>query len=239
MHKIFKDHQSDVLIKMATASAKEKLKTLTFLPGQPVYEVFATGAKVPECFKKPGKKDLTAEDYIPMWLQTYEKGYDQRASKRVSKSMGTKADPIINRLLETALGKSPAEVDAIIEYHRYGMAAENILGLLLEEYVADGTKEKGWYCAWGSTLLDVDFCSKVGDLLQVKNRSNSENNASKRVREGTEIKKWHRIGANNGKMKWDELQTITGAKDLTESGFQKFVLETLTTNPSLFPFEKT
>jgi hypothetical protein len=238
MHKIFAGHEPEALIKMGITAAKEKLKALKFLAGEPVYEVFTAGAKFPECFKKPGKKHLKAEDYISMWLQTYEKGYDQRASKRASKSMGTKADPIINRVLEEALGKSPAEVDTIIEHHRYGMAAENILGLLLEEYVANQTKGNGWHCAWGSTLLDVDFCSKDGDLLQVKNRSNSENNASKRVREGTEIKKWHRIGANDGKMKWEELQKITGVKDLTELGFQKFVLETLKTNPGLFPFEK-
>lgn len=238
MHKIFKDHQSDALIKMAITAAKEKLKTLKFVPGQPVYEVFATGAKFPECFKKPGKKDLKVEDYIARWLHDYEKAYDKRPSKRPSNPMKTKADPLINRMLEHALGKTAAEVDAIIEHHRYGMAAENILGHLLEEYVANATLENGWHCAWGSTLLDVDFCSKAGDLLQVKNRSNSENNASKRVRDGTEIKKWHRIGANTGKMKWDELETITGGKDLTEAGFQKFVLKTLTTNPSLFPFGK-
>jgi len=64
--------------------------------------------------------------------------------------------------------------------------------------LADNLIAYGWHCAWGETIRSVDFCSEDGQLLQIKNRSNSENSSSSRVREGTNIIKWFRVNALTG-----------------------------------------
>jgi transcriptional regulator with XRE-family HTH domain len=69
-----------------------------------------------------------------------------------------------------------------------------------EEYLAEKLLPYGWYCCWGETMKSVDFCTQNGDLLQVKNRSNSENSSSNKIRQGTAIIKWHRINASNGSL---------------------------------------
>jgi hypothetical protein len=42
------------------------------------------------------------------------------------------------------------------------MSAENILGLILEEYLANNFKDEGWHCAWGDTVNSVDFVNENG-----------------------------------------------------------------------------
>jgi hypothetical protein len=118
------------------------------------------------------------------------------------------------------------------------MAAENILGLLLEEYLAEKLLPYGWYCCWGETLKSVDFCTQNGDLLQVKNRSNSENSSSNKIREGTSIIKWHRINASNGTCYWDVLNERVGCTELSEQDFSSFVKRTITENPAAVYIEE-
>ena len=112
------------------------------------------------------------------------------------------------------------------------MTAENILGLLLEEYLAEKLLPYGWYCCWGETMKSVDFCTQNGDLLQVKNRSNSENSSSNKIRQGTAIIKWHRINASNGAYYWDVLNERVGCTELSEPDFSSFVRKTINDNPA-------
>jgi hypothetical protein len=90
----------------------------------------------------------------------------------------------------------------------------------------------GWYCCWGDTIKSVDFCTPNGELLQVKNRSNSENSSSSKVRKGTQIRKWHRIDAKTGTYYWKTLNELVGCTDLSEQDFSSFVRKTLTDNPT-------
>ncbi|MEH2450243.1 SinI family restriction endonuclease [Nostoc sp.] len=146
------------------------------------------------------------EDYITKWLKKYFGGYNNRPSKRISKKIGTVSDEIIDTILSVRLPTLSTDgINHIKDAHRLSMSAENILGLLLEEYIAENLSFYGWYCAWGATTNKVDFCTKKGDLLQVKNRSNSENSSSSSVRKGTPIRKWHRVNAKNGVYYWKEL----------------------------------
>ena len=117
------------------------------------------------------------------------------------------------------------------------MCAENILGQLLEEYLAQELIEFNVYCAWGATVRAVDFCGADGLLLQVKNRSNSENSSSSRVRIGTDIEKWFRVDAGTGFYMWDELNTMFDTDVFSEDNFINYVREVLKNNPNALAVE--
>ena len=113
------------------------------------------------------------------------------------------------------------------------MAAENILGLVLEEYIHEKMIGRGWAGVWGNSIPAVDCCSSGGDLLQVKNRSNTENSSSNKIRAGTKIEKWFRVDARNGATKWPELTLLLGVDQgyLSEEGFISFASNLLERNP--------
>lgn len=171
------------------------------------------------------------------WLTKYWKGYDNRASKRVSRNISTVPDPAVHHIIGGRLDHLTAEQEAEIKYgHRLGMQAENALGLLLEEYLATRLEPYGWYCAWGETLKSIDFVHASGTLLQVKNRSNSENSSSASVRKGTTIVKWYRIDAQTGSTHWHQLDALVG-DSVSEEDFLEFVLRTVEANPQLIALE--
>lgn len=172
-------------------------------------------------------------DYITKWLKKYFGGYNNRTSKRKSKKIGTVPDGIVDTIISARLpALSTDNINKIKSAHRLSMSAENILGSLLEEYLAEKLSAHGWYCAWGETMDKVDFCTKKGDLLQVKNRSNSENSSSSSVRKGTTIRKWHRVNASNGAYYWKELNQLIGCSELSEDDFSAFVRKTISENPA-------
>jgi hypothetical protein len=186
---------------------------------------------------------LSAEQSIKQWVINFKHGYDERISVRHSKLPGTIPDCAISLIIETILPSnqnSHTHQLKIIHAHRLCMSAENILGLLLEEYLFTRLSNQGWAMAWGETIKHVDFCNEQGVLLQIKNRSNSENSSSKRVREGKAILKWFRIDAEKGKDNWQELVNIVGgnkANQLTENNFQAFIKDVLHNNPDAFAIE--
>lgn len=180
----------------------------------------------------------TERQAIKKWLEKYKSGYDNRASQRVSNLPGTVADPIIEKIIGARLDHlSDDDLVKITYAHRLGMSAENILGLLLEEYFATRLRGKGWHCAWGETVKSVDFVNEHGNLLQIKNRSNSENSSSSAVRHGTEIDKWFRIKADRVEYMWGKLNQICGTKNLSEEDFVKFAMACIKQNPSSLAVE--
>lgn len=180
----------------------------------------------------------TAQQAIKKWLMKFKGGYDNRASQRVSNPPGTVADPIIEKIIGTKLDHlSDDDLVKITYAHRLGMSAENILGLLLEEYLATQLREYGWHCAWGETVKSVDFVDEQGGLLQIKNRSNSENSSSSTVRTGTEIDKWYRIKADRVEYMWGKLNQICNTQHLSENDFVEFAVNTINLNPSSLAIE--
>jgi hypothetical protein len=177
--------------------------------------------------------NLFSEAHINKWLEKYFKGYNNRPSKRISKKSGTIPDEIVDTIIFVRIPSlDDSKISAIKSAHRLSMAAENILGLLLEEYLAEKLLPYGWYCCWGETMKGVDFCTQNGDLLQVKNRSNSENSSSKNSRQGTSIIKWHRISARDGACYWHVLNQRVGCTELSEPDFSSFVRNTISDNPA-------
>ena len=185
-----------------------------------------------------GNKD-TAITVIRKWINKYKAGYDGRASKRTSNPPGTVSDPIIESIIGSRLSRlTTNDLNKITYAHRLGMSAENILGLILEEYLADNLRPYGWHCAWGETVKSVDFVKENGDLLQIKNRSNSENSSSSAVRNGTEIEKWYRIKADKIEYMWASLNEICGTTTLSEDSFVHFVEKILANNPACLSVEQ-
>lgn len=182
-------------------------------------------------------KGGSATDVIGKWVQKYHDAYNNRISIHRSNLPSTVADPIIDVIIQGRLTHLGVPALNKIKYaHRLSMSAENILGLLLEEYLAIHLHPKGWHCAWGETLRSVDFCSSKGDLLQIKNRSNSENSSSSRVRVGTLIEKWFRVDAGSGKYLWPEFNSNYNV-NCTEDNFRAFVRDALIHNPDALAIE--
>ena len=168
------------------------------------------------------------------FVHNFIKGYDNRPSVRTSNPTGTKADQIIDSLIKARITSfTDKDIERIKFDHRLSMAAENIIGSILEEYIHVNALKYGWSCCWGNCIKAVDFCSSDGKLLQVKNKSNTENSSSNKIRQGTEIVKWFRLNASNGKTNWDALNTIIGQPSLlSEAGFKQFAENLIKNNPN-------
>lgn len=189
----------------------------------------------------PEYKSLPREPKIILswWLGKYYHSYSHRISQRTSNYPGTMPDKMVSKIIKARLERlSDTELKRISDAHRLSMSSENILGLLLEEFLATHLIKYGWFCAWGESIKSVDFVSTEGLLLQVKNRSNSENSSSSKVRSGTKIMKWHRVNATTGRYNWEALNAMIGNKcDLSEDAFEAFVKETLRANPDALAVE--
>lgn len=186
------------------------------------------------------KKAVSApEEILLVWLQKIESGYSKRISKRKSNYPGTMPDAMVSKIIKARLTRlRPMDLQRINDAHRLSMSAENILGLFLEEFLFVSLKKYGWHCAWGECIRSVDFINETGALLQIKNRSNSENSSSSKVREGTSIEKWFRVDAISGAYNWTKLNQIIGSGcNLSEELFEGFVKNTLLANPDALAVE--
>jgi hypothetical protein len=112
------------------------------------------------------------------------------------------------------------------------MSVENVMGALLEEYVAKSIQPNGWQYARNSTVKSTDFCHKNGKILQVKNKHNSENSSSSGHRKRIDVDYWYRL-ARSGETRWDDLKKLTGCKSLSEARFRKFVKSTMARNSGI------
>lgn len=194
------------------------------------------------CYRNPGLspgiKADTPEIFAQKWIRKYQSGYDRRVSQRLSRPPGTIADPIIDTILGARLvGLTTEHLEQIKYAHRLSMSAENILGLLLEEFLAEQLADYGWFCGWGGVIRHVDFCNRDGALLQIKNRSNSENSSSSRVRINQPIEKWYRVNAQTGEAQWAYFNQKYDTDRFSEAHFVGFIQALLSKNPGALPIE--
>jgi len=194
------------------------------------------------CYRNPGLsptlKSNTSEILAQVWLKKYCDSFENRISRRISQPLRTVADPIVNTIINVRLTGLTAEHLHQIKYaHRLAMSAENIQGLLLEEFLAEQLADYGWFCCWGESVRHVDFCNTDGSLLQVKNRSNSENSSSSRVRINQPIERWYRVDARTGLYRWTYFNEKYGTDRFSENNFVMFVQRVLTGNPDALAVE--
>ena len=123
--------------------------------------------------------------------------------------------------------KQPSEkLNDIKIVHQYSMAAENMVGELLERYIDSILSNHGWVWCCGALVKHVDFIKLEKNnyrLLQIKNRDNSENSSSKAIRDGTTIQHWFRTFSRTGKTNWDAFPDTQLKSKLSEEGFVNFV----------------
>jgi hypothetical protein len=200
---------------------------------------FAHG--VPIILNKKGGVDpskIKTKEQIVTYLAVLLTQYFAAEDRRITlKEVGTVADPAVDVVLEAFGDVDKKLLSTYVEYHRKSMAAENKVGDLLELYVAQELESSGWFRCCCNITKGVDFFlpanKKTGQcavLLQVKNRSNSENSSSQRIREllqisgCPEIVKWHRCNSGDGSTCWQDFPSSAGGS-LSEDGFRKFIRE--------------
>lgn len=191
----------------------------------------------PTLFPRKGRKDQSLQEYAYAWVNAYVVGFQQRRSQLTGQPSKTVSDPLLDVIAKLVLSATEDVVIMLREGHRFYMLAENTVGELLEEYIEEKAIEAGWALAWGQTMRSVDLCHPRHGLLQIKNRSNSENSSSSAIRIGTDIKKWYRLEANSGDTNWTALNDILHAKEtLSEQGFHRFLTKCFTSNHSLVSY---
>ena len=169
-----------------------------------------------------GNDDITYERYIERWIKLYSDAEHDSPSQHRANPKASCSEPVIKKIVEIATDISESEANEQERHHNLFMSAENIQGNLLEEYIATNIRELGWLWCRGNIFHAVDFCNVTGTIyLQIKNKNNTENSSSSAIREGTEIKKWYRLGTSKRggicfpAYKWQKLNEIINTNNLS------------------------
>jgi hypothetical protein len=166
-------------------------------------------------------------------LPKLAKSYVQSRAPKRPQEPTTVPDEMVSFILNVWFTIDSADLERAKREHKLVMAAENMLGDLLERYLASILEPQGWVWCSGSVVTAVDFIKcrdqarNQWSLLQIKNRDNSENSSSKKVRDGTAIQHWFRTFAQSGKTNWDQFPDETLRDQLSEEGFRAFVKDYL------------
>lgn len=183
-------------------------------------------------------------EYIDKWIAKYINAKDNNVFAKIGNPSSTLPDPIVDTIIASRLGLEE-ETTSMRDAHRLYMYAEQIQGSILEAFLARTLYPYKWYYCYGEVVKSVDFCHENGYLLQIKNKYNTENSSSSKVREGTEIKKWYRLARpinNKVTYNWDELCNLVNSfkednmenLNIGEEDYKEFVLEVIKENPKLF-----
>jgi hypothetical protein len=175
----------------------------------------------------PGKSAPTigSPDYIAKAAARFVKGREAEPPKAPE----TVPDELVSFILHHYFDIPEASLERVKHEHSLSMGAENVIGDLLERYLATVLEPKGWVWCSGSTVKSVDFIKPPlaengrWNRLQVKNRDNSENSSSSSVRDGTAIAKWHRTFSKKEGSNWAAFPDANCRVLLSEAAFRSFV----------------
>lgn len=166
---------------------------------------------------------IGTEAYIIASTTNFKTGRDPRTPLPPSTIPDEMVSVILNKYFEVPY----EELEKAEEWHRLSMGAENIVGDLLERYIAEVIEPHGWIWCSGSMVRAVDFIysdsKNIWQSLQVKNRDNTENSSSSAIRRGTPIKKWFRTFSKRRGANWDKFPSLQGKDNLSEEGFKLYV----------------
>lgn len=148
---------------------------------------------------------------------------------RAPRAPETIPDEMVSVILHEYFDVPKVDLERAKTEHLLSMGAENLVGDLLERYLASVMEPLGWIWCSGAMVRAVDFVKPPThghgnwSLLQVKNRDNSENSSSSAIRIGTNIEKWHRTFSKKPGSNWTEFPDITLRPHLSESAFKSYV----------------
>ena len=165
--------------------------------------------------------------------QLAKKYFGARAKKDWPAEPTTVPDEAVSIVIRAVYGYTAAEAERIKAEHQHAMSAENIVGSLLERYIASVMEAHGWVWCAGDFVKAVDFVKQKADnagwqAVQVKNRNNTENSSSAAIRQGTDIEKWFRSFAKKQATNWDKFPEPEFRGKLSEAGFRNFLRDYLT-----------
>lgn len=149
-------------------------------------------------------------------------------SPRSPREPSTVPDVLVSVILREYFGFKEDELERAVRQHSLAMASENIVGDLLERYIASKMEAFDWVWCSGEVIKKIDFlAARVGSEtrwipLQIKNRDNSENSSSSSVRDGTAIEKWFRTFSRNGATNWGAFPESIDSVKLSEQDFHRF-----------------
>lgn len=193
---------------------------IRFLAGHPEAASAMRGASAPE---------IGSAEYVRRQAEAFAKARDPRIPKPPS----TVPDEMVSVILVTYFGIAADDAERVKREHLLSMGAENLVGDLLERYLASVLEPRGWIWCSGAMVKAADFVKPPetagGDwrLLQVKNRDNSENSSSSAIRVGTVIEKWHRTFSRKVGSNWGAFPDPALRQHMSEAAFKKFVRDYL------------
>jgi hypothetical protein len=165
------------------------------------------------------KAEVGSEAYIRSQATNFTNGRLPQSPKAPT----TVPDELVSYILHNYFNVPASELERAKEQHLLSMAAENMVGTLLEHYLATILEPRGWIWCSGSILRATDFIkplNKQGDswtILQVKNRDNSENSSSSAIRVGTTIEKWFRTYSRKNETNWNNFPDEAARAHLSEA----------------------
>lgn len=144
----------------------------------------------------------------------------------------TVPDEAVSIVLQAVYGYPEVATARIKTEHQHAMSAENIVGALLERYIASVMEPYRWVWCAGDFVKAVDFIkfqpAEGGwQAVQVKNRNNTENSSSAAIRNGTGIDKWFRSFSRRDATNWNTFPEPEFRDRLSEDGFRKFLRDYL------------
>lgn len=164
-------------------------------------------------------------DYIHIQAAAFAASRNPRAPQAPS----TIPDEMVSLILHEYFDLPIEDLNRAKQEHLLSMGAENLVGELLERYLATYLEPRGWIWCSGSVVKAVDFIkpphssTDTWTLLQIKNRDNSENSSSSAIRNGTTIKKWFRTYSKKTGTNWAAFPDATICPLVSEEGFKDFV----------------
>jgi hypothetical protein len=198
------------------ALVKQYTGVIKFLAAHPTAAATVRGVRAPR---------IGTAEYVRKQAAVFAQSREPRAPKAPE----TIPDEMVTAILCSYFGIAHAHADRVKKEHLLAMAAENIVGELLERYLASIMEPNGWIWCSGSMVKAVDFIQTPSThngtwrLLQVKNRDNSENSSSSAIRIGTDIEKWHRTFSRKKDLNWAKFPDESIRKDISEESFKTFV----------------
>ncbi|MBX3708277.1 MAG: SinI family restriction endonuclease [Gammaproteobacteria bacterium] len=175
---------------------------------------------------------VPSPDSVDFYIKLADKFFKARQKVDGPKPPETVPDDMVSYILEVYFDFKQQDLDRIKREHLLSMAAENIVGALLERYIGSVLEDHGWVWCSGNFIKAIDMIKKKSDgswvLLQVKNRDNTENSSSSAIRQGSTITKWFRSFSRKNATNWDIFPDEETRSLLSEEGFKDFVKDYLT-----------
>lgn len=162
------------------------------------------------------------------YIKRQAAGFSDSRAPKAPKPPETIPDEMVSVILNGYFDIPAEHLNRVKREHQLSMGAENMVGELLERYLASVLEEHGWIWCSGAMVKAVDFVQppKNGGswrMLQVKNRDNSENSSSSAIRIGTSIEKWHRTFSKRPGSNWPAFPDVSMRPLLSEEAFAAYV----------------